>query len=61
MLFFSTAKYIIYRKFMSAICHKIGASVKKADAPEALLNMNCLRTEDKVIAFAVSGSSLSFT
>lgn len=46
---------------MSAFCHKIGASVKKADAPEALLNMNYLRAEDKVIAFAVSGSSLSFT
>lgn len=41
---------------MSAFCHKIGASVKRADAPEALLNMNCLRAEDKVIAFAVSGS-----
>lgn len=46
---------------MSAFCHKIGASVKKADAPEDLFNMNCLRTEDKVIAFTVSGSSLSFT
>ena len=39
---------------MSAFCHKIGASVKKADAPEALLNTNYLRTGDKVIAFAVS-------
>ncbi len=46
---------------MSAFCHKIGASVKKADAPEDLFNMNYLRTENKVIAFAVSGSSLSFT
>lgn len=46
---------------MSAFCHKIGASVKKADAPEDLFNMNYLRAEDKVIAFAVSSSLLSFT
>lgn len=40
---------------MSAFCHKIGASVKKADAPEDLFNMNYLRAENEVEAFAVSG------
>ena len=45
---------------MSAFCHKIGASVKKADAPEALLNMNCLRTRYNIRRFTVIGNISAF-